>query len=1043
MLAGGIFFKIRLEEAYWDKFLNYDILQTGKIKEMSFKAFIQIGSVIIALACLALIGYFALSYKNMADYMDEANLAINAEDYNRAAAILEGIISREVSNESAHRKLAAIYEQKGQPGTAVYYWRNVAKLNPLDRDVVLKIAENLLACRRYDEVVELLKPYLDSQKITTPEKICLCKAYMYNGQRKLAEPVIAEMLTAEPDNISALLLKANMFAGDGQHKAAAAVFNSINSESAGIKSAVLIGLGNCARASGHMEKAEEYYLQALKVERNSVGPKFVLAGFYRDTGKNDKTAVLYWEILNRIPGSLEAIIPLAEIYAAKSDVPVLNRLIKEILVENKTAVASRNYIRAMITFIHNDFSETSKLLKRSTAYWRRPAYQWMLFKTSLPLKDYPSVSDAAAQLLKVKDSEKARKIIADAMGETASQAMLDEDYSYAEKLMNEIEQIDPVNKINARLLMLSKYRHGEYLEALRQAGTMLEFNPDSLEALEIQGRSLLQLNKPEKAVESFLKLIKMRPDSPVGLYLVAQAYRQAGNLVMAKEYIAKASKLATEDSEIAEFAFMLCIEFKDYAGAENIARNLIKSDNRNTRALGWALMGDMFNSQGNYASAEENYKKAYEMDPDTLRYCFLYSEMLIKSGKIAEAGRLLDYFYSTKSVNPVVAFKMAYWEQKYGSVEKAVKIYEDLLHKMPYWNAVLVNLSEAYAALNDSRRADEFSEKALYQSPEWPPVWICAGRRAMSRNDLLKADEHFVHALMLEPDNAEAKALLEQVRQRIAKDPDNVITLIKRSEVCAASKDFKQADELAEKALRAAPKFAPAWVCAGRRAMFNKDFAKAEKDLTLALELEPGNAEARGLLEQIGRGSTKELRNRAAELMKTSESYAASKDFKHADEYTEKALNLTPEWASVWIYAGRRAMSGKDYVKSGKYIVQALILEPGNAEAQGLQQQIKQVLAENLHNKAAELIKASEAYAASRDFKHADEFAEKALNQAPEWPSVWIYAGRRAMSNKDFAKAEKYFVQALMLEPGNAEAKDLLVQARRNLSANPPKMTIE
>ena len=81
---------------------------------MSFKVFIQIACVIIAVACISLIGYFALSYKNIADYMDEANLALNAEDYNRAAAILEGLIARDVSNESAHRKLAVIYEQKGQ-----------------------------------------------------------------------------------------------------------------------------------------------------------------------------------------------------------------------------------------------------------------------------------------------------------------------------------------------------------------------------------------------------------------------------------------------------------------------------------------------------------------------------------------------------------------------------------------------------------------------------------------------------------------------------------------------------------------------------------------------------------------------------------------------------------------------------------------------------------------------------------------------------------------------------------------------------------------
>ncbi len=1006
---------------------------------MSFKAFIQVAIVIIVVACIAGIGYFALSYKNMFDYMNEANIAINTEDYNKAAAILEGIISREVSNESAHRKLAAIYEQKGQPDTAVYYWRNVAKLNPQDRNVVLKIAENLLACRRYDDVIELLKPYLDSKKINHPEKICLSKAYLYNGQKDLAGPIIAEMLTTAPDNQAALLLKANMLANDDQHNAAADIFNSINSESSAIKSSVLIGLGNCARASGHMDKAEDYYLQALKVERNSVVPKFVLAGFYRDTGKADKTAVLYWEILNRMPGSLEAIIPLAEIYAAKSDAAVLNRLVKEILVENKAAVASRNYIKAMITFIRSDFDATSQLLKRSTAYWRRTAYQWMLFKTSLPMKDYPSVSDSVAQLLKVKDSALARKIIADTMGETASQAMLEEDYSFAEKLMNEIEQIDPSNKINARLLMLSKYRHGEYLEALRQAGTMLEFQPDSLEALEIQGRALLQLNKPEKAVESFLKLIKIRPNSPVGLYLTAQAYRQAGNLVLARKYVTQASTLSTEDSEIAEFAFMLCIEFKDYIAAENIARNLIKSENKNTRALGWFQMGEIFNSKGDYATAEDNYKKAYEIDQDTLRYCFLYAEMMIKSGKIAEAGRLLDYFYSTKTVNPVVAFKMAEWEQKYGNLEKSVKIYEDLLNKMPYWNAVLVNLADAYAALNDPRRADEFSEKAVFQSPEWAPVWICAGRRAIARNDLLKAEEHFAHALKIEAGNAEAKLLLEQVRQMIDKDPDNVITLIKRSESYAASKDFKRSEEFAEKALKAGPKFAPAWVCAGRHAMHDEDIAKAKKYLTRALELDPGNAEARKLLEQIGRGSIKELRNQAAELMKTSASYAASKDLKQAEEFAEKALTITPEWPPVWIYAGHYAISAKNYTKADKYITQALMLEPGNAEAQSLRQQIKLAMAEELQSKAGELMKLSESYAASKDFKRSEEIAEKMLVMAPEWPSAWIYAGRSAMSRKNYTRAEKLFVQALMLEPGNEEAKALLAQIRKIISTSTPK----
>lgn len=995
---------------------------------MSFKVFIQIACVIIAVACISLIGYFALSYKNIADYMDEANLALNAEDYNRAATILEALIARDVSNESAHRKLAVIYEQKGQPGTAVYYWRNVAKLNPLDRDVVAKIAENLLACRRYDDVIELLLPYLENQKVSIQEKICLAKAYLYNGQKKLAEPLIEEMLAANPANPSVLLLQANMLSGEGKHEDAAAILNNINSEIPGIKGAVLVGLGNCARANGRIDKAEDYYLQALKVERNSVGPKFVLAGLYRDMGKIDKTAVLYWEVLNRTPGSLEAIIPLAEIYAAKSDIPVLNRLVKEIMVENKTAVASRNYIKAMITFIHNDFSETSKLLNQSTPYWRRPAYQWMLFKTALPMKDYPSVSDSAAQLLKAKDSAKARKIIADAMGETASQSMAEEDYPYAEKLMSEIEQIDPDNKINARLLMLSKYRHGEYLEALRQAGTMLENNPSSVEALEIQGRSLLQLNKPEKAAESFLNLIKLRPGSAVGLYLIAQAYRQSGNLIIAKEYAVKADKLAPEDSEIAEFAFTLCIEFKDYARAGDIAKNLIKSENKNTRAFGYCLMGDLLNSLQDYTNAADYYKKAYDADNDTLRYCFQYSDMLVKTGKIAEAGRLLNNFYSTKAINPIVAFKMASWEQQYGSVENAVKIYEDLMHKVPNWNALIVKLSDAYATLKDYKRADEMAENAISLAPEWAPVWICAGRRAIHNKDLLKADSYFIQALTLEPGNTEAKELLAQVKAAIAKDPQqNAKEIVRLSDSYAAANDMKRANEYADKAIALVPDWIPAWFCAGRRAMEAKDFIKADKCFAQALMIEPGNDEAKRLSQQVKQTLSQAPRQKATEMMKLS---AASNDLEKAAEFADKAIALAPEWVPVWVYAGRRAIEAKDFDKAGKYLIQALILEPGNAKAKSSLDQLRKILAATPQKNVAEMMKLSETYADANDLKKATEFAEKAISLAPEWAPAWICAGRRAMAAKDFNKAEKYFAYALTLEPGNTEAKELLEQLK-------------
>jgi tetratricopeptide (TPR) repeat protein len=302
----------------------------------------------------------------------------------------------------------------------------------------------------------------------------------------------------------------------------------------------------------------------------------------------------------------------------------------------------------------------------------------------------------------------------------------------------------------------------------------------------------------------------------------------------------------------------------------------------------------------------------------------------------------------------------------------------------------------------------------------------------MFKKDLLKADNYFTQALKLEPGNDEAMELLNQVRTAIAKDPQkNAKEIVRLSDSYAAANDFKRANEYADKAIALAPDWVPAWFCAGRRAMAAKDFIKAERCFTQAQMLEPANDEAKRLLEQVKQILTLAPQRKASEMMKLASSYAASNDFKKASECADKAIALTPEWVPAWVSAGRQAMAAKDFDKAGQYLVQALILEPGNAEAKDLLDRLRKILAVTPQKNVAEMMKLSDTYASSNDFKKASEFAEKAISLAPEWAPAWICAGKRAIDSKDFNKAEKCFAYAMTIDPGNAEAKTLMEQLKK------------
>jgi tetratricopeptide (TPR) repeat protein len=119
----------------------------------------------------------------------------------------------------------------------------------------------------------------------------------------------------------------------------------------------------------------------------------------------------------------------------------------------------------------------------------------------------------------------------------------DEAMAEALKEFGQELQIDPTNA-NAAYELAEIHRSlGQFSEAGAFFEKALQYYPDFEDALIGLGRTLLSLQKPEQALPRLNKAVALNPESDVGFYALAQAYRTLGNTAEQKKALAEFRRL--------------------------------------------------------------------------------------------------------------------------------------------------------------------------------------------------------------------------------------------------------------------------------------------------------------------------------------------------------------------------------------------------------------------------------------------------------------------------------------------------------------------
>ena len=264
-------------------------------------------------------------------------------------------------------QLAEYYRAAGQNVQAEAQYSKLLEIDPKFVAGWVSRGDNAMAMQLYARAIDCFQKALELQPGSLTVKLKLAEAYVKNKQYAEAKPIIEEVLKAEAENTTALVLMGDLLMGqespggavnyytkawqkspttDVQLKLAQALAAAGRTEEAirryqdllqrsPYNAQAHLGYGDLLLAQGQREKALEEYQNALRfagdvetreqaarkvvdLKPDDIATRFRLAGYLREQYKYDAAIAQYTEILKLDPQNIDALIGLGDCYVPKT-----------------------------------------------------------------------------------------------------------------------------------------------------------------------------------------------------------------------------------------------------------------------------------------------------------------------------------------------------------------------------------------------------------------------------------------------------------------------------------------------------------------------------------------------------------------------------------------------------------------------------------------------------------------------------------------------------------------------------------------------------
>ena len=568
-------------------------------------------------------------------------------------------------------------------------------------------------------------------------------------------------------------------------------------------------------------------------------------------------------------------------------------------------------------------------------------------------------------------------------------------------------------------------RDGRLDDAVSQLALLKKVSPNGLQTRYFETMVAYQQKNFKLARESSQQLMKLAPNSPMSLQLAGAVELQLNSLVQAESYLTKAVQAAPATLLARRLLVTTYLRSGQPAKALTALQPALKGDNIDAATN--SIAGEVYLQNGDTKKAEEFFAQAAKQDPKNTRARTALALTHLAGGRDEAAfAELQEISGSETGVTADLALISAHLRR--GDFDKALKAIDVLEGKQP-GKPLAANLrGRTLLAKKDIPGSRKSFERSVELDPTYFPSVASLAALDIVDKKPEDARKRFEAVLAKDPKNAQALLAVAELRARSGGAKDEVAELIQRAVTAnptdkgprlllvdfhLRNKDFKQALSVAQSAVAAVPDSPELLDALGRAQQASGEMNQALASFNQVATMQPQSP---------------------IPQMRLAEAHMAAKNKDAAASSLRKALDLKPDLLDAQrglILLAIDAKNFQDATTIARNIQKQRPKEETGYEFEGdiaASQKKWDVAADAYRNGLKQVqspklaIKLHTALGVAGKAADAEKFSTAWLKDNPKDVSVRRYLGDVAVARKEYAPAEKMYVDVIRIQPNDVLA---------------------
>ncbi|RWZ60275.1 tetratricopeptide repeat protein [Halobacillus fulvus] len=300
---------------------------------------------------------------------------------------------------------------------------------------------------------------------------------------------------------------------------------------------------------------------------------------------------------------------------------------------------------------------------------------------------------------------------------------------------------------------------------------------------------LMEEHKTEEAINTLTAYLPEADEEE--RFTIVELYIQWGMLEEAKMILQELIQRYPKEQELKVMMAEIHIDLEEDDEAIEILNQFGPEDEDYLQAL--VQLADLYQAQGLFEVSEQKLLQAKEIEPNSSIIDFALGELAFSNGEYAKsipyyenamhhepvigdievATRLaeayaangefeqaLEYFQKVEEENPDVMFRYGFVAYQANRTDIAIKVWENLIDKDPYFQSVYPHLAQAYESEGMAQEALAMAKKGLIKDEFNKELFHLAGTLSHKQGEKEEGYRYMREAVALDPGYKEAVLFL-------------------------------------------------------------------------------------------------------------------------------------------------------------------------------------------------------------------------------------------------------------------------------------------